>query len=725
MALNGEPLIPVVLSSVNQHSWIGYYTTNALGFFKHLEPDTGSGHVPDESEHTLELKLSRFVGGGLHEDWDFTNYTGRDVEFDFTLSVDCDFADYAELFGKRLQHGHMAVIHRREDVDHILDFRYQAEHAYRKQGNDGVARIDRGLCLRLHNFHNSSVNPAYKEEKRTFHFHIQLRPFETCHFCISMTARIEDTLLAPQYGCSSFEPADEVRDQSRIRYLREATNLYDLYDPNKASFLSPTVFATVEQARRDLASLRLDDEDNNDDVWTVAAGWPMYTAVYGRDVLTTGWQAALLGPEMMKGAAKILAQTQGREINDWYDEEPGRMIHEMHSGPLAALKYTPQARNYGAVTTSHCYPLLLSQLWHWTGQRESVEPYLEAALKALKWTDTYGDRDGDGFYSYKTHSEQGTVHQGWKDSEYAIVDENGDYVRPPIAICEEQGFVYASKYMFSELLWSLGRKEEARALIKQARELKARFNETFWDEDLGYFAMGLGPKGERIRAIASNPGHCLTTGIVEDALVSRVVNRLFADDLFSGWGVRTLSSANPAYNPYSYHRGSVWPVETGTFVFGLIRFGLHEYAHKLARAFFEAAGLFEHCRLPEVISGHPRDREHPIPAIYSQANSPQAWSASAVFLVLQALLGIYPYAPLKVLFVDPQLPDWLPKIELNGLRVGDSVLHLQFFRREDGRSDYRLMDQIGDVHVVRQPNPWSLTATWSERLRDGVQTLLR
>jgi glycogen debranching enzyme len=203
-----------------------------------------------------------------------------------------------------------------------------------------------------------------------------------------------------------------------------------------------------------------------------------------------------------------------------------------------------------------------------------------------------------------------------------------------------------------------------------------------------------------------------------------VADRLLPADMFSGWGVRTLSSSHPAYNPYSYHRGSIWPVEQATFALGFMRYGLHDHVQRIARAFFEAASLFELHRLPEVFSGHPRDERHPFPALYPRANWPQAWSASAAFLMVQALLGIYPYAPLATLFVDPHLPVWLPEVTVEGLRVGGATATLRFFRRADGRSDYRVVAVEGRLHVLRQPSPWSITATRGERFRDFVESLL-
>jgi len=208
------------------------------------------------------------------------------------------------------------------------------------------------------------------------------------------------------------------------------------------------------------------------------------------------------------------------------------------------------------------------------------------------------------------------------------------------------------------------------------------------------------------------------------ALAAATADRLIQPDLFSGWGIRTLSAEHPAYNPYSYHRGSVWPVEHGTFALGCMRYGLWDHVALIARAQFEAATLFDFYRLPEVFSGHPRDRAHPFPALYPQANAPQAWSASAIFCLLQSLLGLYPYAPLRLLIVDPHLPEWLPEITLENLRVGDAAVTLRFFRTASGATDYRITDQRGRLHVVRQPSPWSLTALVGERLANLFASLL-
>jgi glycogen debranching enzyme len=488
--------------------------------------------------------------------------------------------------------------------------------------------------------------------------------------------------------------------------------------------LSHLVARTLDQARKDLSALRLHDLDRGEHAWTVAAGFPIYLALFGRDTLTAAWQAALLSTDLLRGTLPEIADWQGKEVNDWRDEQPGRMLHEAHTDPCSILNYTPRRRYYGATTPSGFFSVALSLLWHWAGDKSLVAPLLEPAIKAIQWLDRYGDLNGDGFYDYKSRSEKGNRNQGWKDSGDAIVYEDGSQVVSPIGICEEQGFVYAAKLHLSEVLWWLDHKDEAKRLYHEAAELKKRFNEAFWMEDEGYFAMGLDAESRQITSIGSDPGHCIATGIIEDALVQRTADRLLANDLFSGWGVRTLSALHPAYNPYSYHRGSVWPVENATFSLGLTRYGLLSHMERICHAQFEAAGLFDYCRLPELFSGHARDSQHPFPAFYPDANSPQAWSASGVFSLLESMLGLYPYAPLNLLIVDPQLPEWLPEITLDNLRVGSAVLKMRFYRNANGGSDYQILDQRGLLHVFRQPSPWSLRASFAERIKDVLTSFL-
>ncbi|MDQ3802781.1 MAG: amylo-alpha-1,6-glucosidase [Acidobacteriota bacterium] len=711
--INGNPPRPVALSNVEQHTWLGYYVALPPGVRE--EHDPGSGQMEVISQQTLELRLSRYVGDGLHEDVDLTNFTQQRTAFTLTLELDADFADVDETKGERVQKGEITREWREAGGVWELYFDYRVEHTFSHQGGAGTRRLHRGLALRVE---NATSAPAYDGDRITFA--VELEPLGKWHTCLNLLPFIDGRWLRPLYGCRSFGGARNEYDRRRKIFLSEATRFTAPQD----NTLTHVVAGALEQAKRDLAALRLYDLDQGERAWTTAAGLPIFLALFGRDALTTAWQAALLGPDLMKGTLPELARWQGKEVNDWRDEQPGKMLHEAHTGPTKMLDISSRRRYYGSITTSGFYPVAVSELWHWTGSKYLVRALVEPAMKAIRWLDEYGDLDGDGFYEYRTRSEQGVRNQAWKDSADAIVYEDGAQVKPPIATCEEQGFAYLAKLHMSEVMWWLDEKDAAKRLFREAEELKKRFNEAFWMEEEGFFALGLDPQKRQIKSITSNPGHCLATAIADEALVPRTALRFITDDLFSGWGVRTLSSEHPAYNPYSYHRGSVWPVEHGTFAVAFARYGYHRVVELIAQAQFEAAALFDFYRLPELFSGHARDEDHPFPAIYPQANSPQAWSASAVFCLLQALLGLYPYAPLNVLLVDPHMPEWLPEITLSNLRVGDAVVTIRFYRTKGGGGDYEVLDKRGPLHVLRQPSPWSLTAGFAERLKDVLTSLL-
>lgn len=683
--IDGEPPEPNVLSTVRQHSWLGYYTFVAPG--AHVEEDKGSGHVPAVSQKPVELRVTRVVSDGMQDDVYLTNYAGIATSFTLSIEVDADFADLAETRIRR-EFGEKTTSWR----DSVLRFDYAED------------TLHRGVSIAV----ESVTHCGYEDGRITFR--IALEPHGTWHARLRFTPHIDGRDLSPD--------GDHL-DDAIARFLDRST----LFETPLSQTFASDVVVTLEQARADLAALRLFDLDRGDHSWTVAAGLPLYIALFGRDTLTTGWQAGLIGTDLMRGALSALAELQGTRVDDWRDEQPGKMLHEAHTGPLSMLNVNPRGRSYSSITTSGLYAFIVAELWNWTGDKALVRPFIEPALRALQWLERFGDLDGDGFYEYKTRSPQGPRNQAWKDSPDAMVYEDGRLVEPPIATCEEQAFIYAAKLHFSITLWSLGERDLAKRLFREARELKKRFNETFWMEDEGYYAMALDPEKRQVRTIASNAGHCIAAGIVDHDLVARVAERMFQPDLFTGWGIRTLSSAHPRYNPYSYHLGSVWPVEHGTFALGFMRYGLYDRLHQLARAQFDAASLFEFHRLPELFGGQPRDHDHPFPAIYPNASSPQAWSASSVFSLLQGMLGLYPYAPLKMLLLDPHLPEWLPEITLRDLRIGKARVTIRFRRGENGRTTYRVLDREGKLRVVRQPTPWSLTAGPLERLADVFASL--
>jgi glycogen debranching enzyme len=704
----------VAVSNVEQHSWLGYYIFPPTGL--PWKKDTGSGEMEEASEETIELKVSRTVGFGVHEDIDFTNFAQEAAHFAFEIELDSDFADQAETFNRK-QRGKLTRRWRRLSARRAeLEFAYRATHRYSHQGNRGIAQIHRGLLVRVE---KADSLPTYRHSK--LRFDVRLKPRERWHTCIKFIPVFEGRMLQPLYDCRQFFGTRNALDRARVRFLSSSSH----FDSNCGPKLAAVVESALLQSKHDLASLRLPDLDRGkaDRGWVMAAGLPIYVALFGRDVLTAGWQAAIASSSMMSGALYELRKWQGKVENDWRDEQPGRMLHEAHTGPLATLNYNPRSRYYGAATTSSFYPVVASELWHWTGDKNLVKPLLQPALRALAWKDKCMHRLGGGFYEYQTRSSQGNRNQGWKDSEDAIVYEDGMPVDPPISTCEEQAFVYVAKLRMSEMLWFMGDREQARRMFDEASEFKKRFNDRFWMPDQKFFALGLDAKRHQIKSISSNPGHLLACGIVDKDLAEPVAWRLLQSDMFSGWGVRTLSSEHPAYDPYSYHRGAVWPVEHGSFAMGMMRFGLIDQLHTIARAIFEASTLFDYSRLPECYSGHPRDSEHPFPALYPKTNWPQAWSASSVFSILQAILGIYPFAPANLLLLDPHLPDWLPEITVRNLHVGRAVADIRFYRKGKD-THFDVLGKRGRLHILRQPSPWSLTAGFAERIKDVMESLI-
>jgi glycogen debranching enzyme len=338
-----------------------------------------------------------------------------------------------------------------------------------------------------------------------------------------------------------------------------------------------------------------------------------------------------------------------------------------------------------------------------------LKRYRDVAIRCLEWIDRYGDLDGDGFQEYRTRSSLGYENVGWKDAGDAIVYPDGTQVKQPKGLCELQGYVFDAKMRMAEVFSALGDTERAARLRQEALVLQQRFEEAFWCEDINCYALGLDPEKRPIQTVASNAGHCLWSGIARPDHAERVVKRFLEEDMWSGWGVRTLSARNPAYNPFSYQLGSVWPHDNGIIAHGFKRYGFWVEANRIARDIFEAASCHESYRLPELYAGLPR-RASTFPVQYIGANIPQAWAAGSVFHLLQATLGIRADAPAGRLYVHPTLPRWLGDIVLSNLRVGNARVTLRFWRLGD-TNHWAVLDLDGTIDVVEEPwTPWEIAA---------------
>jgi len=431
-----------------------------------------------------------------------------------------------------------------------------------------------------------------------------------------------------------------------------------------------------------------------------AAGIPWYVAPFGRDSLLCAAEALIVNPDIARGTLLVLAGLQAHADDAWRDAEPGKILHELRTGELARTGQIPHTPYYGTVDATPLFLMLAGAYYRWTLDLETMTALRPALDATLRWIDDWGDRDGDGFVEYERRSPAGLRNQGWKDSDDAIVHADGSLAQGPIALVEVQGYVYEAKLCVADVYSAFGDNERAAALRTQAANLRTAFNDAFWMADEGFFALALDGDKQQVRSVTSNPAHCLYCGIVDEDKARLVAERLMAPDMFSGWGIRTLSSLSPAYNPMSYHNGSVWPHDNAIAAAGLKRYGFDAATSRIAAGLFDVAAGARDFRLPELFCGFHRNESRAIVS-YPVACIPQAWAAAAPFMLVQALLGISAYAPENRLTVDrPRLPDWLGSVELRGLRVGRSEVSLAFHYSAAGATGFSLLEQHGDVRVT-------------------------
>ncbi|HEX6352692.1 glycogen debranching N-terminal domain-containing protein [Actinophytocola sp.] len=462
-------------------------------------------------------------------------------------------------------------------------------------------------------------------------------------------------------------PTDRVEPTTGrgLREWREACTAVTATDPELTSVLRQTV--------SDLGALRLEEGG-----WPfVAAGAPWFMTLFGRDSLLTAWMALPLDAGLALGTLRTLAEKQGRSVDPLTEEEPGRVMHELRRGPDSAAVLGGN-HYYGTVDATPLFVMLLAECWRWGADEDVVRSLLPAADAALAWVDGYGDRDGDGFVEYRRATDRGIVNQGWKDSLDGINDAVGRLATPPVALCEVQGYVYAAWLARAELAEGFGDAATAARLLERADGFRQRFAEAFWLPERGWYAVGLDAEKRPLDALTSNAAHCLWTGIATDEHAATLVERLSTPDMDTGYGLRTLASSMGAYNPMSYHDGSVWPHDTAIAVAGLLRYahvpGAVRLAHRLADGLLDAATAFGG-RLPELYCGFPRDEFSP-PVPFPTSCSPQAWASAAPLLLVRAFLGLRPHVPGRTLVTDPHLPHRWGEVTLSGLKLGPVTVNL-------------------------------------------------
>ncbi|WP_236827901.1 MULTISPECIES: amylo-alpha-1,6-glucosidase [unclassified Blastococcus] len=451
---------------------------------------------------------------------------------------------------------------------------------------------------------------------------------------------------------------------------------------------------TLRRTEDDLGVLQIHDLPGDRPV--VAAGAPWFMTLFGRDSLLSSYMALPLETSLAQGTLETLAQWQGRRVDPHTEEEPGRILHELRLGPdrdtaLGGSRY------YGTVDATPLFVLLLAEAWRWGIPEQVVRELLPAADAALEWMDRYGDRDGDGFLEYRRATDRGLVNQGWKDSFDGINDAAGHLGVAPIALCEAQGYAYAARLARAELAEAFGDQDTAQRLRARAAVLRTAFAEKFWLPDQGWFAVALDRDKRPLDALTSNVGHCLWSGIVTDEHAAALIERLADSRMDTGYGLRTLAADMGAYNPMSYHNGSVWPHDTAIAVAGLIRYahlpGAVELAHRLANGLLDAAAAFGG-RLPELFCGFARHRfGQPVP--YPTSCSPQAWASAAPLLLVRALLGVELDVPSRTLTLQPRLPASWGHVVLNGLAVGCTQVRI------DAAQDSATVEGLPDEWLLK------------------------
>jgi glycogen debranching enzyme len=569
---------------------------------------------------TASIIRKRSVGGGFHEDVAILNHGDEPLELEVRLEAGSDFADLFEVKDALAKKGES---YRRVDGDTLV-LGYRRDDFVRETRISASAPAeldDRGLTFR------PTIDPSGE--------------WSTCIFVQPVT----DHAIPIKYDHDE-ETARPDIGMSLDEFLARAPKIDTDWDALEHVY---------ERSLIDLAALRFESE-LFPGLALPAAGLPWFMTVFGRDSLIASLQAVPFVPELAETTLRVLAARQGTQIDDFRDEEPGKILHEIRFGELVHFGERPHSPYYGTADATPLFLVLLEETHRWTGNDALVRELEGAARAALGWIDEHGD--GDGYVEYQRRNEEsGLENQCWKDSWDSIRFADGRIAKGPIATCEIQGFVYDAKRRLARLardVWDDA--AWADALEREAAELKERFNRDFWLPERGYYALALDGEKRQVDSITSNPGQLLWSGIVDDDKAEAVVAHLMSDALFSGWGVRTMAEGEGGYNPIRYHNGTVWPHDNSLIALGLYRYGYRDEANRIGTAMLEAATYFRY-RLPEVFAGYRRGRTA-FPVEYPTASSPQAWATCAPFVFLRTMLGLEPGA------VDAHLPPHVERLEI-------------------------------------------------------------
>ncbi len=616
------------------------------------------------ADSTLLVVRERRLGDGLRETISMRNLGDEPTAVTLMLHVDADFADLFEVKESRVE-PRVGITVTADDGDITFTLR-QAHHS-------------RGVSV--------SAPGALALDSGTLTWQVAVPAKGVWSTWVHVTPVVDEQPVPAHYHPG--DPGRVAEPAARLAEWRSRTPR--IATPDAA------LRRLVEVGVEDLGSLRIFDPEHPEQA-VVAAGAPWFMTLFGRDSLLASTMLLPFDSSLAVGTLQTLARYQGKRVDALTEEEPGRILHEMRFGLDASLSLGGGNVYYGTADATPLFVMLMGEVRRWGAAKAQVDALLPHADAALRWIERYGDRDGDGFVEYVRATDRGLVNQGWKDSFDGVTFANGEIARPPIALAEVQGYVYAAYLARALLAREAGDDAADRHWTQRATRLKEAFNERFWLEEVGYYAVGLDAAKRPIDSLASNMGHCLWTGIVDANRAGAVADRLVGPEMFTGFGVRTLASSQTAYNPMSYHNGSVWPHDSAIAAAGLMRYGYVEHAHRVVQGLLDAGGHFGG-RLPELFCGFDSsDFTFPVP--YPTSCSPQAWAAAAPLLLLRTLLRIDPDVPAGRVWFAPAVPRHMQPLRLDGLRVAGAALSIEVDER--GSS---LLHLPPNLEVLPEPRP--------------------
>jgi len=646
-------------------------STAELGFGQEqvmTNPELINGRGDILPSGSLEIQRQRVLDQALIETVRLTNFALVPLALTLQYQFDADFADLFELRGiHRKQRGQL---HGPRLHPSAVTFAYR-----------GLDKVVREVWVQFRR------QPDLLRHHRAV-FHLNIEPGEVEEIGVEVAV---DQPAGP--GTGSTRQSTVSLGESYRKWKESCTRVLTSNDLFNAAL------------DRSAADLRVLWTNRGPDLSYVSAGIPWFDSLFGRDSAVTAMMSLALRPQMARDILRCLTRFQGKVSDLSREEEPGKIVHELRQSEMANTGEVVFGRYYGSIDSTPLFVLLAAEYYRWTADLKLMRELQSCINAALVWMEQFGDLDGDGYLEYLRKAPRGLDNQGWKDSGDSIVDEDGNPLRPPIALVEVQGQMYAAKQGIADVYEDLGDAERARQLREEAASLRRRINADFWMPE-GYYALALDADKKPARVVTSNAGQLLWSGAPTQARAHRQIDRLMRNDMYSGWGIRTLSRSARRYNPMGYHLGTIWPHDNALIMSGLKRYGAEAELNEIATAMCDATFAFPYFRLPELFSGTPRSAHHaPVP--YPVACRPQAFAAAALPSLLASILGLVADAPHGRLYVvRPRLPFWLDFVRLSGLRVGEGTVDLIYHRR-GSRTVVEVMGKTAPLEVMQTHRwPW-------------------